>query len=426
MSAAFSTQVSEPNFSRHTVADVRDWQKLKRLEIQPDFQRRAVWPDAAKIMLIDSILNKYPVPKIFVGTYIKDGSTRRVVVDGQQRITAILEFLDGKFSLGKPYAGPYQRLRFDELPEEVQNAFLSYNLDFNEFQNWSDEQIREVYNRVNKYSFSLTKQELRRAEFPGEFLRLSEDLSVHPFFDDARIFSPANRRRLADVEYTSELLVVLLAGIQDKKETLDDYYLEYQVWPNSGVYKERFCRTIEQIELVFDAEALPIARTRFRQKADFYSLFAALSEIVGEEREIRKDKLTSLRHEFRGLDALIEPSAPHLYGEYAVRCVSDANSSSSRRWRTDFLRKFLLSAYNTSREEQDEIGKFLLSFVGVYDSGMCPPLESICPVCKGEATEYAEDVVWVIPRESLFLEEALIAHTKCIEGNPDYVVREEG
>lgn len=417
-----STKISEPNFSRHTVADVRDWQKLGRLEIQPDFQRRAVWPEAAKIMLIDSILNKYPLPKIFVGAYIKEGSTRRVVVDGQQRITAILEFLNGEFPLGRPYSGDFKGARFNDLPEDVQSDFLSYNLDFNEFTNWTDEQIREVYNRVNKYSFSLTKQELRRADFPGDFLSVSEELSVMDFFEEAKIFTPANRRRLADVEYTSELVAILVSGVQDKKDSLDRHYLDFQLWPDRLAFEKRFTAVIEHVQTIFCVDDFPISKTRFRQKADFYSLFAAISALHDLGRKIDHSKIPQIQKELRDLNSLIEPGAPSLYGEYAVRCVSDANSIGSRQWRSNFLKNFLLPVYYPTPEEEEEVAKFLFQFIGVFNDGTCPPFEDVCPVCGKEVQEYSKGVVWVMRRNSLFLELALIAHAKCVEGNSDYVI----
>jgi hypothetical protein len=44
---------------------------------------------------------------------------------------------------------------------------------FNEINDASDDQLREIYSRVNKYSTVLNSQELRRSDFPGDFLTLS-------------------------------------------------------------------------------------------------------------------------------------------------------------------------------------------------------------------------------------------------------------
>ena len=175
-------------FSRHPIADIRDWRNSGRLEIRPDYQRRAVWSSAARIMLVDTILRGIPMPKVFLASSIKDTHTYREVIDGQQRITAILDYLSDDFSLQPPYDGPYFGKTFTELDDKAQDLFLSYQIDFNEAQNATNEETREVYSRVNKYTVPLTKQELRRADFPGDFLTVAEECALNEFFDEAKIF----------------------------------------------------------------------------------------------------------------------------------------------------------------------------------------------------------------------------------------------
>ena len=97
------------------VSEIRDWSHNHRLEMQPEFQRNQVWSKAAKIMLIDTILRNIPMPKIFLQGILRHQDTYRIVIDGQQRLTAILEFLNDGFALDSPYEGPYQ----DNLPVEA-------------------------------------------------------------------------------------------------------------------------------------------------------------------------------------------------------------------------------------------------------------------------------------------------------------------
>ncbi len=78
--------------AHYPISDIRDWRNDEKLEIRPDFQRKEVWSTAAKIMLIDTIFSNIPMPKIYVESIIRDGKTYRIVIDGQQRLTAIFDF----------------------------------------------------------------------------------------------------------------------------------------------------------------------------------------------------------------------------------------------------------------------------------------------------------------------------------------------
>ena len=88
---------------QYRISDFIDWRKQKRLNLNPNFQRGSVWSPAARTFLIDTILRQLPIPKVYLRTNI-DVTTKqtiREVVDGQQRIRAILDFSDDLF--------PYQK-----------------------------------------------------------------------------------------------------------------------------------------------------------------------------------------------------------------------------------------------------------------------------------------------------------------------------
>ena len=83
-------------------------------------------------------------------------------------------------------------------------------MDVNEIASTDPEVIRDIYSRVNKYNVQLTRQELRRADYPGDFLDLSEQFASDRFFDENRVFTVASSKRMGDVEFVSELLMLLL------------------------------------------------------------------------------------------------------------------------------------------------------------------------------------------------------------------------
>ncbi len=332
----------------HPISDVRDWSRATRLELQPDFQRNEVWSKAAQIALIDTILRNIPIPKIYIKSIIREEQTYRVVIDGQQRLTAILAFVENKLKLRTPHISfsEYNGMTFAELPEETRNQVLSYNLDFNEIFNPTDDELRDLYARVNKYTIQLNKQELRRADFPGEFLSLAEELSDLDFFVDNKFFSAGQKRRMLDIEYVEELLALLLEGEQDKKGSLDDFCERYVSFPQGyEAVRQQFKSVLADIDTIF-SEPLKLLNTRFKQKADFYSFFGSVCDFKNQGNSIIEDSLVRVQESLRKLDEQIAPhSEDEAYREYAIHCISDANSASSRRWRKKFLSDYIAPLY---------------------------------------------------------------------------------
>lgn len=329
----------------HPISDVRDWADNERLELRPDFQRNEVWTQAAQIMLIDTILKGIPIPKIYIKSIVKNEKTYRIVVDGQQRLTAILKLIRDELPLKKPYQGEYFNMKYSELPESVHDDFIRYKIDINEIFNPSDEEIRDLYSRVNKYTVQLNKQELRKADFPGDFISLSEKIAENPFFDTSKIFSVKQRRRMLDVEFIEELLTIVLEGVQDKKDYLDNVCEKYISLEDKEEVEHKFLGAIQDISMIFDLETFPIYVTRFKQKSDFYSLFACVLQFR-ENGTLKMDKLERVRNELSVMDEYISPQADEdEYREYATRCLSDANSITNRIWRTEFMRKRMAVLY---------------------------------------------------------------------------------
>lgn len=422
------------NSSPHPISDIRDWFRTERLEIRPDYQRKEVWSDAAKVMLIDTILRSIPMPKVFVSSVIIDMQVHRTVIDGQQRISTILSFLNDDFALSPPYDGEFQGKKFSELPANIQASVLQYRIDFNEAIEFSDEELRETYSRLNKYAVALTKQELRRADFPGQFLNLSEQLASLECLEEWRIFTVANRRRLADVEFISEILAGLIAGPQDKKATLDNFYLTYATWDpehQEQIY-QRFMNAVDDLTKIFPPE-FPISSTRYKQKADFYSLILVIDELRGNGGDLDNVHLGELQSDLETLDELIEPeSETRDLRAYAIRCVSQANTIGSRKWRHGFLRSILAGTYLKASPHGESAILFARLFedwdVDKYSMFECPPPIWNCPVCDDEIVSGKDDYCIGWPKDSTVfqLSNALHIHRSCLGNENFLLLAEEG
>lgn len=380
------------NSSPHPISDLRDWSINGRLELRPSFQRKEVWNPAARIMLIDTILRQVPMPKMFLWNDIRNDQTYRQVIDGQQRISAILSFLRDEFALDEPYTGEYAGLKFSELPIVVKNQILQYKIDYNEAIGFTEDEVREVYSRVNKYSLPLNKQELRRADFPGRFLDLATDLSLNEYLDESRVFTVGQRRRMGDVEFVSEILAGMLEGPQDKKGDLDYFYARYAEWnaDDEAATRAQFLAVLDDFQAIFVSDRFPLSRTRFKQKSDFYSLFLCVHEFHLNGNQLGDLDLDPLRGDLRLLDENIAPeSEVHILSEYAIKCVSQANTIASRSWRKNFLMDILSGTYRQRRPGQNVRERFE-AMAQQLDFSTHGKLFDDCGACGGPLHDHAK------------------------------------
>jgi hypothetical protein len=316
--------------------------------------------------------------------------------------------------------------KFSELPEDAQTEVLSYDIDFNEASGLPDEELREVYSRVNKYLVALNRQELRKADFPGEFLKVAEELANFDTLEEFGLFNATARRRSLDVEYVCELLAAQLKGVSDKKDVIDECCRDYAAWPpeQSDASKSEFGGVLSDIALIFDAD-FPMRKTRWKQKADFYSFFFAVL-LLRRQGLALPAELGLLRRDLALLDKRIAPTSEvPILSKYAVFCVSQANSTSSRNWRMRLIRAILRGTYEGSIEEKEqrelvsEIARDLRFSVDPdFDGDGCPPAEGfVCEGCgvgdEGETSLVNSFLYWSKGSTVFQLSNARWAHSKC-------------
>lgn len=225
----------------------------------------------------DLILNGYPIPEIYIQEKISaDGKTKYVIVDGQQRIRAVLGFIAGDYEISEDESTKWATFSFEDLSEEDRINFFSYKFVVRSLPDISDEEIRSIFQRINKNNVALNQQELRQSTYSGKFIQAMNRVSNKEYWKDLGLFSAEKVRRMLDVEYISELAIAVLNGHQNKKDKLDYYY---------ALYETDFIEE-ESIEFTFDkvcnelVQVLPeIKKTRWSHLIDFYSLFTVLAEV---------------------------------------------------------------------------------------------------------------------------------------------------
>lgn len=277
-----------PNPISTTVKDVALLHQLFKdgqLVLAPEFQRNSVWPAAAKAYLIDTILNERPIPVLFFSRTVSAQSGRTIysVVDGQQRLRAIFEFLGNHFPLSESKGQPFYKQKFSQLSAENKRRILSYDLPIEELYGYSDKDIRDMFDRMNRFVFKLSPQERRHAKEEGAFKKFVESLGRMSFWDNQRVFSKLQQRRMRAEEFAAEITILLVEGPQDKKSSIDLYYLQYrEKFPDAASVKNRLVKYLAWIR-----RALPdLQERRYRKPTDLYSLIGALDAVSGAGKQL--------------------------------------------------------------------------------------------------------------------------------------------
>lgn len=248
--------------------------KEETLIIQHAFQRPYVWSEKAQVLLIDTILRNLPMPLILLRQRldVSKGKVILEVLDGQQRLRTIFDFLQNKIRVPINNVDSEYML-YEELSLELKQQFMDYQLPVSIMVGVDDVEVLDVFTRLNQYSAILSQQEILEARFPGAFANTVSQLSLEhmQFWKKNRIFSETMIARKKDAELVSQLIVAMLDGLQNGKHRTQDFYEIYSGhFPMSDEVIRRFRSTIDNIAFIFEAE---LPKTIFKKTQIFYSLF---------------------------------------------------------------------------------------------------------------------------------------------------------
>ncbi|MDO8786643.1 MAG: DUF262 domain-containing protein [Sulfuritalea sp.] len=326
------------NTTQRTVVWFKKAFEAGDIVVKAPFQRNPVWSDRQKSALIDTILLEYPIPELYMQELTDaSGGQTHVVVDGQQRIRAVLSFVAGDLELDEE-SPHWPGLAFDDLSPADRKKLFEYNFVVRLLPEMPDEELRAIFQRINRNTVVLNTQELRHATYWGPFIKLMEELADLEFWSYASLFSANDRRRMLDVEFISEIAVAVLNGLQNKKKNLEEFYQQYETnFEEAEHLKSLFIKVLGEIEQVLPG----LTKTRWRKKSDFYSLFLKLSQhatefpLAAESRNALSNALLEFASE---VDAVISETVPteavaadvQTYVKNVERAASDLGSRKAR------------------------------------------------------------------------------------------------
>jgi hypothetical protein len=410
------------------ISEINDLRTQGKVELRPEYQRRPVWSFKNKVYLIDTILQGLPIPKFFIKISIDNhtGKTIYEVVDGQQRLTALFEFISGKTMDGKDFilskkqhpkpetfSENFEGLTFKSLPENLLSEFWRYKLSLEELEDANEQEIKDMFIRLNLSGSKLNNQELRNAAYNGDFKIMVYEVTEEfdDFFVENKILSTTDVKRMIDAEFVSELFGAMMKGLQDKKKNLDKIYAEYDSMDDSDIssWKKTFKSIITLIQKIMVDD---IITTRFKNKNDFYSLFYVIFDLTSNKNyKITTANYSKIKDALIDLskNVFLESTNPELV-KYYEGAVNAGDTMSNRKYRNTLLTN-LLEPFCIDRDKRRHFSDFEKQFLWHTKK------EKKCGICGqiiNNYTDYQLDHItpWDLGGETN-LSNAQLAHETC-------------
>jgi hypothetical protein len=209
------------------IQDLLNFHRDESLNISPWYQRRSVWSEPQKAYLINTIFENMPVPSLYVRHQIDVDAEKSIkeVVDGQQRIRSILSYRADEFAARHP--GHKKKVKYSELTKAQREAFVATKLSVGYLIGAQDQDVIEIFGRINSISKTLNPQEKRNAQYSGDFKQfsLSQAAERLPFWRATDIFTATDISRMQEVQFISDLAMNMINGLSDfSAAAIDKFY----------------------------------------------------------------------------------------------------------------------------------------------------------------------------------------------------------
>lgn len=317
--------------STKKISDLIGMIKRDELILQPEFQRKLVWATKHKESFIDTILKGFPFPEIYIaqsGVDFETFQSQQVVVDGQQRLSSIMSYINGE--LDCKTISPYKM-----LSDNDKKSFLNYDVVVRDLKDASSETIKEIFRRINLTQYRLNDIEINNAIYEGEFIgtakRILDDLDEDAF----PIFSDNELNRMSDLNYILMIMATLEeCGYFAGKKKIEEYIVNYdEAYPNSENMRGLMLNIFNKIKGFSLSDD-----SMWYRKSNFFTLFVELAKAGSEVPADIKARLESLENNVLANKGMEETD----FGKYYSAMYTGTNSRAARIMRADLFRKYCL------------------------------------------------------------------------------------
>ena len=311
-----------------------DLKEKDQLNLDPPYQRRSVWSPRDKRFFIDTVLNNYPAPPIFLHKTMDDnGRSTYHVVDGKQRLQTIIDFTENRVRIPDDFIDVnLQSKRWRSLERATKERLWNYVLIVELLHDVSDAPIRNIFDRINRNSRKLTAQEMRHAKYDGWFISFAEAEAEKSEWKHFGVVTTARIKRMADVQFISELFAIILKGQMQgfDQNALDALYAEYEdIADHPELVEDDFSAEVEnakgKVAALLAAE--PTLNGYLKVQSHFYTLWAYL--YLRRDRYPGSEPLASSYKSFMDVVAAVL-AAPPDQAEQAIKARQGAEALDRR------------------------------------------------------------------------------------------------
>ncbi len=322
------------------IQDLLNLHKDGALNLNPWYQRRSVWTNSQKAYLINTIFEQKPVPSIYIRHSLDIDADRsiREVVDGQQRIKAVLEFSQDIFAAFHP--SYRKRVRYSQLTKSDLSNFKLTSLSVGYLLGATDEDVIEIFGRLNSVAKTINAQEKRNAKFSGDFKQfcLKEATSRLALWRNLNIFTGNGISRMDEVQFISDLILNLMSGLSDfSASDIDSLYETFDdKFPDQKEIADQLEKTFA---LIASLKPESIRDTVFHRPPLFFSLFIVLDSTT---KQISAKRIEAALHD---IDGLLSEEPPSGYrsaeAEFVSACLATTQRIKQRKIRHKFIKQTL-------------------------------------------------------------------------------------
>lgn len=278
------------NCSNETILNIYNGIKSGIYNLAPDFQRKLVWNDLHKENFIDTILKGFPFPEIYIaeGDIDVDNPLKvvKLVVDGQQRLSTIVQYIDGDENWKLKGISA-----FKDLPKEDKEKFYYYSVVVRNLGHLNGNDIKEVFKKINSVNYALNAIEITNALYDGEFITTANTILENnkEIIKRLDIFSINEESRMRDLEF----ILTLMSIVEEKGYFTTTQRNEFYIKEFNNKYesKREVIRLFGDIFKLID-EVIEDSYSSWARKNNFLTLFVELKR-YSENHKIDIAKINS-------------------------------------------------------------------------------------------------------------------------------------